>query len=252
MSLPTLPSPTPSAPASAPSFDFMTWFELNLRPIVAGVGVLCAIVVGVMVVRARHQAAVQNAAAQLLALMPPSGPGQTPLPVEPQKLLQLSQQFAGTPSAIQARLLAAGQLFADGKFGEAQTQFTGLEDAASDSPFLGIALLGVGASLDAQNKTNEAITAYDRVISLFPNEGPAQQARLAKARLIQGAQPPQALSLLEDILRNEYALGYQELAGAARLRLLAQHPELDVPLVSTNQVRVVPGTNPPAALPAAK
>ena len=44
----------------------------------------------------------------------------------------------------------------------------------------------------------------------------------------------------------------QSLLTALRVHLLAQHPELDVPLVSTNQVRVIPGTNPPAALPAAK
>ena len=33
--------------------------------------------------------------------------------------------------------------------------------------------------------------AYDRAISLFPNSGPAQQARIAKVRLIQGTQPTQ-------------------------------------------------------------
>ncbi len=252
MSSPTIPSPAPAPAAahSAPPFDFVTWFELNRRPIVIGFGVVCAAAVALMVVRARQQSATRSAAEQLLALTPINGPGQEPAPLDPQKLLQLSQQFAGTPSATQARLLAAGQLCADGKFSEAQAQFAGLEDSSPDSPYLGIALLGVGASLDAQNKSNEAVTAYDRVISLFPSEAPAQQARLAKARLIQSGQPAQALTQLEDILKNEYALGYQQLAAAARSRLLAAHPELDVPAATTNEVRVVAGTNLPAINPA--
>lgn len=232
-------------------FDFVTWFELNRRPIVLAAAMVCAAVVGIMVVRARQQASVRDAAAQLLAALPAGGPGQSAAPLDAQKLLQISQRFAGTPSAAQASLLAGGQLFTDGKFDEARTLFAGLDDAAPDGPYLGIALLGVGASLDAQNKSVEAITAYDRVISLFPNAAPAQQARLAKARLVQSTQPPQALALLDDILRNEFAVGYQQLAGAARARLLSQHPELDVPLVSTNQVRVVPSTNVPVSAPAA-
>lgn len=232
-------------------FDFATWFELNRRPVLVAVGLVCAAIVGIMVVRARQQASARDASAQLLAALPAGAPGQPPAPLDAQKLLQISQKFSGTPSATQARLLAAGQLFADGKFAEAQGQFSGLEDAAPDNPYLGIALLGVAASLDAQGKTAEATTAYDRVISLFPNDAPAQQARLAKSRLIESSQPPQALALLDDVLRNEFALGYQQIAGAARARLLAGHPELDVPLVSTNQVRVLPGITLPAATPAA-
>ena len=248
MSSPTIPSPspTPAGTASAPPFDFVTWFELNRGPIGIAFGVVCAAAVTVMVIRARQQATTRGAAAELLALTPVKGPGQDPAPADPQKLLQFSQRFAGTPSAAQARVLAAGQLFADGKFSEAQSQFAGFEDSNPDSPYLGIALLGVGASLDAQNKTNDAVTAYDRVISLFPTEAAAQQARLAKARLIESSQPSQALAQLEDILKNEYALAYQSLAAAARSRLLAAHPELDVPASTTNLVRVVTGTNAPA------
>lgn len=249
MSSPTIPSsiPTPAGPASEPPFDLVTWFELNRGRILIGFGALCAVVVGLMVVRARQQAEVKHAATRFLALMPPTGPGQQATPPDPQKLLELSEKFAGTPTAAQARLLAAGQLFAAGKYTEAQTQFARVEEAQPDGPFLSAALLGVAASLDAQNKSSEAVTAYDRVISLFPAEASALQARLAKARLVQGSQPAQALSLLDEILKNEYAIGYQELASAARARLLAQHPELDLPLVTTNQVRVTPSTNPPAA-----
>lgn len=254
MSSPTLPSstPVPSAPASEAPFDLLTWFELNRNRILIGVGAICAVVIALMVVRARRQAEDRSAAISLFNLVPPTGPGETPAALDPQKLLQLTQQYSGTPSATQARLLAAGQLFTEGKFAEAQAQFAALDESQAEGPFQGIALLGVATSLDAQNKSTEAVAAYDRVISLFPNTGPAQQARIAKARLIQGTQPAQALAALDDVLKNEYAFGYQEIAGAARSRLLAQHPELDLPLVSTNQTRVSIPTNSPAAPAAAK
>ncbi|MCW5556491.1 MAG: tetratricopeptide repeat protein [Verrucomicrobiae bacterium] len=251
MSLPATPSsPTASAapsPAGGAPFDFITWFELNRGRILLGVGVVCAVVIATMVVRARRQAEMRTAAGALLALKPAETPGQPAPTPDPQKLLELSRKFPGTPAAAQARLLAAGQLFVAGKYPEAQTEFAAVETAQPDGPLLGIALLGVASSLDAQNKGGEAVAAYDRVISLFPSDPVSVQARLAKSRLVQGSQPAQALGLLDEILRNEYAIGYQELAVAARSRLLAEHPELDVPLVTTNQIRVLAPTNPPPA-----
>lgn len=250
----TTPSPTASAAPStggAVPFDFLTWFELNRGRVLTGIGVVCAVVVALMVVRARRQTEIRAAAAALLAVTPVATPGQPPPPADPLKLLEVSRKFPGTPAALQARLRAAGRLFAEGKYAEAQAEFAAVEAAQADGPLLGIALLGTGSCLDAQNKSSEAVAAYDRVISLFPADAPAQQARLSKARLVQGTQPAQALGLLDEILRNEYAIGYQEIASAARSRLLAQHPELDVPLVSTNQTRVLAPTNPPpAAAPA--
>ena len=236
-----IPSPSPHAPAAGvePPFDLVTWFELNRVRILGTLGIVCVLVIVLMVVRARRHSVATSASAALLALTPPTGPGQEPAPLDPQKLLDLSRRFAGTRPAVQARLLASGQLFADGKFAEAQSEFAAVEEAQPNGPLLGSALLGVASSLDAQGRTSDAVTAYDRVISLFPSGAPALQARLAKARLIEGTQPSQALGLLEDILKDPYAVGYQELAAAARGRLLAAHPELDVPLVSTNEVRVV-------------
>jgi len=256
MSLPATSS-SPTAPAAtslkggAP-FDFLTWFELNRNRLLIGVGLVCAVVIALMVTRARRQSYTRNAAGALLALTPAEAPGQpTPAP-DPQKLLELSRKFPGTPAATQARLMAAGQLFIAGKYSEAQTEFAAVETAQTGDSLLSIALLGVASSLDAQNKGAEAVAAYDRVISLFPSDAASQQARLAKARLVQGSQPTQALGLLDEILRNEYAIGYQELAAAARSKLLSQHPELDVPLVSTNQIRVLAPTNPPPAAPPAQ
>ena len=251
MSLPTTTSPAPAPQPSEPEFDFLTWLEVNRTLLLIALAVVCAGVVGFMVVRARHQAAELEAAKELLTLMPPAGPGETAPAVDAQKLLQLGQQFAGTPAGQQAKLLAASQLFVDGKFAEAQATFAGFEEKYADSPFLGIALLGVAASLDAQNKSAEAITAYDRVIGSFGNDAPGQQARLAKARLLQGTQPKLALGLIEDVLKNNQATGYSDAAAMARAQLLAKHPELDQPQVMTNATIVTPAAN-ATAVPAAK
>lgn len=247
---PSHTAPAATSPGGGVPFDFVTWFELNRGRLLIGVGLVCAVAIAVMVTRALRHAKVREAAGALLAAAPAEVPGQPAPALDPQKLLEISRQFPGTPAAVQARLLAAGQLFTAGKYSEAQTEFAAVEAAQPNGPLLGVAILGVASSLDAQNKGSEAVAAYDRVISLFPSDAVSQQARLAKARLIQGSQPAQSLGLLDEILRNEYAIGYQEVAAAARSVLLAQHPELDVPLVSTNQIRVLPPTDPPPAQPA--
>ena len=80
----------------------------------------------------------------------------------------------------------------------------------------------------------------------------ARAHEIANQQASEAEQPSRRINCMAIAPRgDEYALGYQELAASARSRLLAAHPELDAPAVSTNQVRVVAGTNSPAvAVPA--
>lgn len=247
MSSSTKLPPSVPAPPAGPEFDFVTWFEVNRKAIVVGIGVVCAVVVGLLVVRAQQRSRASQATQALLQLTPPSGPGERPAAVDPAKLLAMASQYSGTPASQQALLLAAGQLFANGQYAESQKQFAEFEAQHPDSGFVGVALLGVAAALEAQGKSTEAIAAYDRAIVSSGSDAYAAQARLAKARMLAASQPAQALTLFDEVMSGPAAgaLGNQALQG--RSELLSKHPELAQTASTTNTVTVRPsGTVSPA------
>ncbi len=240
MSSPARQTPSVPAPDSGSEFDFLTWFELNRRLIVILLGVLCAVVVGWVVMRAQQRIRKEEAAKELLLLIPPTGPGEAPVAVDAAKMIALGNRFPGTPAGEQAQLLGAGQFFAAGSYAEALAQFSTFQERYPESPFLGVAMLGVAAALEAQGKTNEALAAFDRTIISSDSATFAAQARLAKARLVSADQPAQALLLWEEVLKGPAASTYGEQAALGRSQLLAQHPELIPPATTTNSLVVRP------------
>lgn len=193
--------------------------------VVLGVSLVLAVLA---VVRARERATRAEAAKELLQLIPPTGPGESAKMPDVAKLLALSGQFPGTAAGQQARLLAAGQLFVSGKYAEAQSEFSRFEEQNPNSEFLGVALIGVAASLEAQGKQADAIKAYDRAI-VGGGDGYAVQARLAKARLLEPSSPVVALGLIDEVLKSAAASVVGEQAAMARTRLIQKHPELAAP-----------------------
>jgi tetratricopeptide (TPR) repeat protein len=229
MSSPTV-SPSPLTPENhGPEFDFLTWFEVNKRTISTVVAAVVAAVIAYMIVSWRRG---QSETAASRALHAATA---TEAAINSQALLQVAAGHAGTHAAERARLLAAGQLFAEGKYAEAQSEFAKFSADFAASPLVPTAALGVASALDAQNKTTEAIAAYQTVISSYGTDAVAGQARVAKARLLEAAnQPAQALALYDEALRDSASLS-RERVVLSRARLLQQHPELDKPL-TTNAV----------------
>lgn len=221
-----------SAPDSGPGFDLLTWLEINRRLVVGLVLAVSLILAVLAVVRSQQRATRAAAAKELLQLMPPVGPGETPKVPDVSKLLALGGQFPGTAAAQQAQLLAAGQLFVSGKYAESQSEFSRFEESNPNSPFVGVALIGVAAALEAQGKDADAVKAYDRAI-LGAGDGFAVRARLAKARLLESTSPAVALGLIDEVLKSAAASVVGEQAAAARTRLVQLHPELAVQ-ASTN------------------
>lgn len=235
----TLPVPPPNE--TGPGFDFLTWFELNRPRIIAGVGV---VVVGVLVflfIRWQHDQSEAAASAALSSVVNANG---TATPPSGTALLAIAEAHAGTKAAERARLLGAGRLYVEGKFGEAQTQFDKFTVDYPDSPLLNTALLGLASSLDSQNKTNEALTAYQRLISTAPNDPIAARARLNKARIHEALnQAAAAVALYDELSRSQTAGELGQEAAVLRARLITVHPEFDSTHALTNAVRV---TAPPA------
>ena len=225
-------SPSPAAPEKqGPEFDFLTWFELYKKAIAIVLAAVVAAVLAFMIMNWRRgQSEAEGGRALHTATATESA-------INSQALLQVAAAHAGTHAAERARLLAGGQLFAEGKYAEAQSEFAKFTADYAASPLVPTAELGVASALDAQNKTTEAIAAYEHVISTYRTDAVANQARLAKARLHEAAsQPAQALALYDEALKDTASLS-RETAVLSRARLLQQHPELEKP-PTTNAVAV--------------
>ncbi|MBM3901236.1 MAG: tetratricopeptide repeat protein [Verrucomicrobia bacterium] len=231
------PQGTP-APDSGPGFDLLTWLEINRRLVVGVVLVVSVVLAVLAVVRSQQRATRAAAAKELLQIIPPVGPGEAQKAPDVAKLLALSGQFPATAAGQQARLLAAGQLFVSGKYAEAQSEFSRFEEQNPNSEFVGVALIGIAAALEAQGKDADAVKAYDRAI-LGGGDGFAVQARLAKARLLESTSPAVALGLIDEGLKNAAASVVGEQAATARTRLVQKHPELATS-ASTNAPSLAP------------
>ncbi len=155
-------------------------------------------------------------------LAPPSADG----------LLKINRDYPGTTAGEAAQLIAAERLFVDGKFEEANTEFSKFITDHPGNPLIAQAQVGVAATLEAQGKTTEAMDKYRDIIAMYaadPNI--SAPAKLTLARLDEAQnKPEQALSYYTDLARDPspYDLWATE-ARERRIFLLAKHPELDKP-----------------------
>jgi TolA-binding protein len=130
--------------------------------------------------------------------------------------LKVAAAHPKSTAAARAVLLAAGSFFVEGKYAEAQTQFTRFRREHSESPFLGEALLGIGACLDAQGKAHDAMAAYKDLIDHHPGDVVLPQAKFALACLYEAQnQPDQARTLFEEVDRSDPG----SVGDEARMRL---------------------------------
>src|SRR5271157_976115 len=154
----------PDATPSATLLKLWAWFEANKKQAqwgalaVVGLGLLVGFLIwhhGEQVVKAGE--ALADASVGQPA---PGGAGPQGLA---QNYLRVATTYPGYQAGVQAALLGASALFTDGKYVEARIEFEKFARAQGRGPLRGLALLGVAASLDALHKTNEAMTAYERV-----------------------------------------------------------------------------------------
>jgi len=208
------------------------WFEANRKPALWGAGAVAVVglVVAFVVYRQGEADIAASEALSNVALPQRSGAVRGD-PTE--AYLKVAASHAGSRAGARALLLAAGGLFVDGKYDEARNQFERFNREYSDSPFRGEALLGIAACLDAQNKTNEAITAYKDLIDRRPTDYVLPQARFALARLYEAQNKPElARSLFEDVERNNPYSSLGSEAGMRLEELKAKYPALFAPVMS--------------------
>lgn len=164
------------------------WFEMNKKPAIGGATLL--LVVGVIVAfffyrQNEEELAASEALSDVIVPQLTAAPGS---PETAEAYLKIAATYPKSAAAARAVLLAAGSLFVDGKYSEAKAQFERFKRDYSDSRFLGEALLGIAACLDAQGQTREAMAAYKDVIDRHSGDSNVPHAKFALGRLDQNAE----------------------------------------------------------------
>ena len=207
---------------SALFYKLWAWGDKNKKQLLRGL-IGLALVGVVAAFWLAHKNETQNDANYALSkVMNPAG---TPITPSADSLLKVASDYPGTDASQRALLLAAGDLFASGKYDVAQAQFQKFVQENNGSPLVSQAALGIAACYDAQGKTNDAVSAYENVVNRYQGQNVVPQAKLGLGRL-QEAQGKfkEARTSYEELTRSypgtissEAALRLQELNAA--------HPE---------------------------
>ncbi|HEY2952820.1 MAG TPA: tetratricopeptide repeat protein [Verrucomicrobiae bacterium] len=234
-------------------YDFLAWARLNQKRLLIGGGVVALLVVitAAYIVQANQK---EEAASKALSEIPlPASPTGRPDPGTAEKYVLVANEHPSTDGGARALLLAAGTLYAEGKWTDAQTHYERFLREYGESPWAVQALYGRAACLDAGGKAAEAIPKYDELIKRYSSDAVADQARVGLARLYEKQNKnAEALKLYDDVLRTndvQRAMNYTALeseAGLFRAELLEKHPELvpsNAPPATIQLTPPPPGTN---------
>lgn len=224
---------------SAWLYEVWAWLEVNRKRVIVGaVGALVVVVIGYVLFWKRGQTEL-NADDALLSLRPTAAASGAKPAASPEDFLKVAAEHASTAAAERALLLAAGRFYDEGKYAEAQAQYEKALGHDASGLLAPLAALGVATSLDAQDKVDAAMAAYQAVVSKYPDSPAAADAKMAMAFLHESRnEPEQALKLYDEVAANRAAGRTAMEASTKREELLKVHPELAK-------------TNTPVALPAA-
>jgi TolA-binding protein len=219
------------------SHKLWAWFETNRKPALVGISVaaVAGLIVWFIIWQQQEKQIAAGAALSDIAANQMSGV--TPRSDLVAAYLKVAGSYPGSSAGARALLLAAGNLFTENKFSEAQAQFEKFTREYHDSPYMGEALLGVAACQDAQGKPDSAISAYKNLIDRHPSDIAVPQAKFALARLYETQNKPElAKDLLQDIERANPFSSLGNEAGMRLEELLTKHPQLapPPPAVPTN------------------
>ncbi len=234
----------PDTTTNSWNFDnFLVWLYENRKAAGLGAAVLALVLIGAAFYSWKKNNDESRANAALFALPSLLGPSGRTTPVHSEDFQKIAGSYPNTQAGERAELIAAGILFTEEKYAEAQRQFSKFLAAHEGSPLQSQAALGFAASLEAQGKIPEAIAKYQEVITKYPADNIISPAKLTLARLFEAQnKPADALKLYEELGRtqNPYDPWASE-AGERRELLLEKNPQLKkkpVPAMTT-----APATN---------
>ncbi len=203
------------------------WFDTNRQQALTGAVVLAVVGLIAWFFVWRHnekEAAAGEALSSVETAQAAAGPN-----ASADRFLKVAAEYPKAKAGRQALLLAAGTLFSEGKYQEAQAQFDRFVRQYRDSQFMPQALLGIATCLDAAGKTDQAVTAYKDLIARHPSETFIPQGKFALARLyVLQDKPELAKDLFEEVERSGDPFFAPE-AGMRVEELIAKYPKLAPP-----------------------
>lgn len=238
------PQQTPGAQREADIYDLLAWLEVNRKKVATVALILVALGFAIATMRYLREQKEIKASGQLLALKAALNPPTNTVPPQASAFLKIAQDFNGTTAAERARVLAAAAYFTEGKYSEAEAEFSKFIKDFPASPWAPSASYGIASAQEAQNEV-EAIASYQNVATSHANAVVADDAKLALARIhVARKQPDQALRLYNELLAPKPGAppgdgGNQE-AFTRKEALLRAHPELNTNRLSS---AVSPATN---------
>jgi tetratricopeptide (TPR) repeat protein len=233
----------PTVTQSTDWYKLWAWAETNRRQVAMAVGGI--VVVGLIAwFVIWHKEAKEISAGEAVTSVAVSQMLNGPERIDAEPFLKAASEYPNTAAGIRASLLAAGNLFVEGKYDQARAQFEKFIREHGDSPMVGQAYMGVGATYDAQGKTGEAIAAYKKLTEGHSTDPAVPQARFSLARLYEAQNNPAlARAELEQTARDQGSVFAQE--AAMRLQELEQKfptpappsqtafPQVQIPPTST-------------------
>jgi predicted negative regulator of RcsB-dependent stress response len=233
---------------SAKLYEFLAWLELNKTRVVAAIGAVLLLSVGIYVYLHYHEQTEFAASRALLALRPPPQEGAAAPSTSPTDLLKVAREYGSTSAGERALLLAAGNLYAEGEYAEAQKHFEQFRQEYSGSRLAPIAAFGIAASLDALDQVDAALGAYQSVVNQFPDDALAARSRLATAVLHEAKQQPeQAYRVYDELSKQAGAGGVVGEAAQRREKLQRRFPQLGQTNAPVAAATTMVNPPPPAA-----
>jgi tetratricopeptide (TPR) repeat protein len=127
---------------------------------------------------------------------------------------QITQQWGGTPSGVDARRLAGDDLFWLGRFKEAATEYRGYIERRKSGVLADAVRRSLAYALESDHQYKEAAPVYESVVGRFDRESSAELLFGAARCYRQLNQPKEAGVRLQRLL-DEY--GETSYAGRARI-----------------------------------
>jgi predicted negative regulator of RcsB-dependent stress response len=230
---------------SALFYKLWAWGDKNRKQILYGlIGLaVVGIIAAFWLAHANEKQKEANAALAQLTNRTVTGSGQPPTA---DAYLKVAADYPDSDAAQRALLLAAGNLFTEGKYDVAMAHFQKFIKDYNSSPFAGQAALGIASCYDAMGKTNDAISGYQGVLQRYGDQNVEPQARLRIGKLLEAqGKYREARDAYENLARkyqgtmmgSEGFTLYQELNTA--------HP--DAPVVNPAAATSVPTISMPTA-----
>ena len=229
---------------SQPLLDAWVWLEKNRKPvIIAAVAITAAgLLAGTMAWSKKQKQIVAGEALSkvLLAQIKSGNRGDAA-----DGLLKVANSHSGTSGGAQAQLLAAGALFADRKYADAQAQFEKFNREYVGHVLTPQGKLGVAACLAVQGKTEDAARAYKDLAERYPNANTASQSRFALGTIYESqGKLEDALNLFEQVARSEMNTTLGNEAGMRAEEIRVKLPPIPMPAVSTPAPTAIPSNTP--------